>query len=321
MMRNQVTPKDILSNNHLLLDLLLPYLTITDMHHLRMVCSATRVDLSRGFRYHVCNRISEIIQGDGEEFLRRVGTVGGIISGSIIVQVLLNERWKSDIDVYVPTTVDQSDGLLSQLLLDSRESYTQDFQAKLGSQPYIFMQRYPLKTGFYQNVSNYHLVFDYRKILCNRAARNFSKQIQLRFWRGVQVIVVDHAWCYSTHEAVTRNFDIDVLMNTWDEKAKTLTVHNFKKLQKKLGFALTNSLLHHRIEKYIERGFTLNLPQLCWEKFSRRRPNVHVDSVIHSTGRTIQKGIDLRKTPVCQKISFLSKRPILFEMSLKQDRR
>ena len=85
------------------------YLHPKDIYNLRLInnqlSSTIKYDIINiNMRKHIRLRLFEIFEINTDKFLDLLEQNQGIISGSFILQSILNERWNgSDIDIYLPS--------------------------------------------------------------------------------------------------------------------------------------------------------------------------------------------------------------------------
>ena len=84
------------------------FVSIVDILMLRRVTKmALNIPICRMFRSRLIMRIQEICNVDKQLAKQLITTCNlheGVISGSIILQVLIGEKWNSDIDIFVHNT-------------------------------------------------------------------------------------------------------------------------------------------------------------------------------------------------------------------------
>jgi hypothetical protein len=233
------------------------FLPIVNILELRRVSSMfIKIPVVSIFRRRLIQRIMDICNvniADAISLIARCATRGGVISGSIILQVLIGEKWKSDIDIYVntrPKRFSKKDFLVSVLGLprdmvfkeyrnpmyppvddDNDEKSSSTVNTRGCEMP-------PLSVK-----SDYCLLYNYV----------WQKIDHCSKYNNIQVIGMDRDLSFSHHRATVEHFDMSIVSNSFFKN--TLEIWNLDALIVRKNVMLTLTTIK-RINKYILRGFS-----------------------------------------------------------------
>jgi hypothetical protein len=192
---------------------------------------------------------------DAQNLITSCDINGGVISGSVILQTLIGEQWDSDVDIFVNTmspTFKSKNFLISVIGAPSNielivmPEYTLMFDNDWSEHnPSIFTMFCSASYG--SSDTDYEIIYNYKWQIIN-----YSK------YDRIQVIGTARDSSVSSHQAVTRHFDMSIVCNTFVNK--TLEVLNLDTLLEKRG-SIFRDTSNERIDKYIDRGFDVYVPQ------------------------------------------------------------
>src|SRR5437667_102768 len=99
--------KDIVLFGDVFWNEIIKNLNISDLVHLRKVHPIYYIKITKEFIkekiiYSINQRLTRYFGENKEEFLNLLNKTGSVISGSFIIQCILNEEWESDVDIFIP---------------------------------------------------------------------------------------------------------------------------------------------------------------------------------------------------------------------------
>jgi hypothetical protein len=221
-------------------------------------------------------RVCNVTKRNAHMLLAACNLRGGVISGSIVLQVLLGEVWESDIDIYVNTRhklfytmeflvnvirVDPS----MELLRDKKENYISPSRSVITT----FECGIPL----YSNKSDYIILYNYAK-----------QHVDDCLYEKIQVIGTNRDTTISMHNATTSHFDMSIVSNSYFKG--TLEVFCREMLVAKKT-SILNIPKHGRIEKYTERGIS----------FTPIDYDTHYFNIRNSVMKEL-RGLQLKRDPI-----------------------
>ena len=190
-------------------------------------------------------RLTEMFFNDpkiAQEFLSILNETGAVISGSFLVQCLLNENWKSDVDIFVP-------------IIGNEITYTSNHNIKTKVDDFLFrvyhFYNYYAADRYSHHVSNkIRWIRDFADIDVKKDKKtNEAKHI----FQVILVNVEKDEIC----EFIRNSFDFDLVKNTFIKHK--LSVLNFEEIfSKNVRFKTGDRLglsIKRRV-KYEKRGFT-----------------------------------------------------------------
>jgi hypothetical protein len=193
-------------------------------------------------------RICDVTNADAVSLLAACAIRGGIISGSIILQVLTGDEWKSDIDIFVndrPEMFDRIEFLSNVIGIDRESVYTPSCYIHDGisdlSRNMEHVHARDLRIPPMAVKSSYSVIYNY-----DWQSTNHSK------YDNIQVIAIDRDLRLSHHDAVTEHFDMSIVSNSFFKNE--LEVWNLDKLISR-DVSAFRCIMANRLEKYKRRGF------------------------------------------------------------------
>ncbi len=217
------------------------HLSLIDLYNLSQTCKYynKNINIKHNIIDSIDSKLLEIFGKDFGAFKNVLRKTKGIISGSFIIQSILNTHWaNSDIDIYIPikgnviTKIEESGNIKTEM---------DDFM-------YSIMEwRDSLQYGSYPETFESDIVW----------VRTYKKQ-DAKY--NIQVILIDDNADY-IHEFIKEDFDLDICKNAyWNyENVDKINVTTLKGIVTKnttfsFGKRAIQSFL--RCEKYVSRGFS-----------------------------------------------------------------
>jgi len=243
------------------------FLPIVNILELRRISSMfIKIPVIRIFKQRLIKqimRICDVDKADATSLIARCDTRGGVISGSIILQVLIGEEWESDMDIFVntrPKMFSKKDFVVSVLGLPHNivfEEYISSFytQEQVGNdeekKSYPTVNTQNLDLPVWGAKSDYCLLYNYSR----QTADNSSK------YNKIQVIGMDRDLSFSHHRAAVEHFDLSIVSNSFFKN--TLEVWNLDMI---VSRKVTMFKLPHygRMDKYRQRGFSCTTNISVW---------------------------------------------------------
>lgn len=254
--------------------LLLNKLPLKDVYNFSQIVTNHKDFIYQRTILEIRKRLKEIFQDNLDEFLNLLQQTGAIISGSFILQCILNEYWESDIDIYFPI----QDNEIKETPSQNPTSEIDDFlyKSRMQMTGYFAANRYgsdvDLKIKWIRNYKK----LDEDKFY--KSYKHFSRSEIEKMGENnkytFQTILVDINKS-EMQNFIVNTFDFDICKNIFD--GNTLYIHNIKdiverKTQFKYSYRIQSSLL--RCKKYEGRGFEIigkNIP------YSEILENYHED--------------------------------------------
>ena len=244
------------------------------------------------------NRLKKVLGESYDEFVSVLSKTGAVISGSFIVQCLLNEDWNTDIDIFVPmignkigktdsnNPTTEVDDLLFQKFhmvdYEAGKRYGHDVNDKK-----IQWVRTFSKTPRYERDLNGY----YKQI------KNKDNENKIKEGYNFQVVLVDIER-EKLHDFIIGNFDFDIVKNTFNFIENNLKIFNLadifdKRTEFKVGNRFGSSI--ERCKRYEKRGFTFYNKNMSYERIFEINNNrskfrgVFVDLQIRDLRETDEK--------------------------------
>ena len=244
-----------------------------DLYYLAKTCQYYQKELEELFKRKIMNtiniRLSDFLGKNLKEFKNEMKTTGSFISGSFILQCILNETWNnSDIDVYTPiednTDVRKGD--------HSKEHQPSGFTTL---EYFLYMT---LEHKNYESAGQtYDPLFRMDKISIERVLEYEKKEAPNK-----QILQVIEIWTKNNITELkefVNSFDFDICKNFYyidNENNENLYICNLSNIFNRITefkykesiFGLNSSI--KRMKKYQDRGFkfsnlnTLNYEQLAF---------------------------------------------------------
>ena len=232
-----------------------PYLQFVDLYRLKCCnkylsrCCNLQSKLSNG----ISKRLCDIFEDNSNEFKALLEQTGAIVSGSFILQSILNENWNSDLDLYVP--MHQREKLCNFLYKNivMRNKYDDGYC-------------WTLEDLQYDDMQTCKIIYHPKIRVCNRY-RIDKHKAKIKLW----TVDDDHLETF-----ITNTTDLDICRNVYgitggNEYVKVFRIDQIidKRTEFKVGKYFTAGL--ERYFKYQARGFTFtNDLSLMFEKIVRR---------------------------------------------------
>ena len=229
-------------------------------------------------------RLKKVLGESYDEFVSVLSRTGAVISGSFIVQCLLNEDWNTDIDIFVP-------------MIGNKIGKTDSNNPTTEVDDLLFQKFHMVD---YQAGNRYGHDIDDEKI---QWVRTFSKtqvyrrDVHGRFERIIDVqreksgynfqVVLVNIEKEKLCDFIIENFDFDIVKNTYtffDNKLKILKLQEIfdKRTEFKVGTRLGSSV--QRAIRYEKKGFSFYNKNMPYDrifeiytngpKFSGGRPGI-----------------------------------------------
>lgn len=253
---------------------ILKYFNVVSVYRLKLTCKQYNEYIDENvFNEIIADKIEKRLKSyveDYDEFLIFMKSTKAFISGSFIIQTILDERFEgSDIDIYIPTANNKTELEVTQDFKDFAklsEYKFYDADAQMTSVKIHRLVNYfgpiPGQTEASQSYRWYSL-------------RSFYKNKYQLAERKLQLIYVDiDNDQQSIIDYLTEYYDFDICKNFYQNR-KVYTTKLNQIFNKQLNFKLSQ---HHwktdrtvdRAIKYQNRGFTIinnySLAELCKEK-------------------------------------------------------
>ena len=186
-------------------------------------------------KLRINKRLHDIFEDRTEQFKQIIEETGAIISGSFVLQCILNEKWKGDIDIY--TSINKNDYKNSDNKFVDNFSYTilDIFLAEI-------MDRNINVSGYWNTL--------HHKVKCVRTFEN-SKKVK------IHVIQLDIENYNELYDLIKYNYDYDIYKNIYyiEDLKDNISIYALNKiLTKETYFRLccswNTSII--RYQKYIE---------------------------------------------------------------------
>lgn len=234
------------------------YLPFMDFLTLRSVNKDFKLDVLWEFKKRmtrVIMRICDVSMEDACELQSRVIERGGVFSGSAVLQVLLDETWESDLDVYFHTGRDYerndiyrnvlkiSSDLLSDEELNVLKNQIGAYEEEEPSKKQEFVDVAELRKPTMSVKSSFSLSYDYRSKMVIGGHPHAKSP-----YDRIQIIECDT----QRHVPVWRDFDMSQVMNGY---GKDLEIYNVDMLRRREGTLFCRSTA--REKKYMGRGFEI----------------------------------------------------------------
>ena len=276
---------------------MLNYLNISDIMKVRELNKLYYKDITIDYIKQriikdVETRLAEIFGPYWMEFKEQCEKSGAIISGSFLIQCILNEDWKTDIDIYISSTINRekfkkmhhgakktsqkmreielwliNNGMINTRYMGSdryNEGISQDIRCVRN---YGFCREDKLEE--YKNVSPYDQYANY-----SRFVDQSKPQIQIiQVNRDIEEIL----------EFIMDNFDLDICKNAYISKGQKIYISNLNQIISKInctGFGYNSKLTLARYKKYMKYGF--KFPEISlkvYQKFIDRSEDFYLFSI------------------------------------------
>lgn len=230
----------------ILLHQLFPFLTPIDLFVLRQVNKGlktliTKTVIHEAIIRQVNSRLYKIFRNKTTEFKQAIRECKGIISGSFIIQCILNKFWKSDVDIYYPS---------------DDENYNKHINGHDIIETFLIANNY-------EDVSEYECNYDGEPDITNvssYAIKGFPDVIQL--------IKIENKKDIYKH--IISHFDLNICMNMYsidyDTGREQLYTHSlggiFNGVATYSGDYSEKGI--SRCHKYVQRGFYI--PRISLEQ-------------------------------------------------------
>jgi hypothetical protein len=255
-------------------NLIIGYLDMKDIYNISLVNRQFEkiIDgayIMKTIKSRIEGKLSLIFGKHYDAFVRMMVKYKAILSGSFILQCILNEKWNnSDIDVYVDQKYESS--------------FHKDFRriATYWDEDYDFM--YTRAFGHITNVSNFYIINPNEQIFSKGAIEGVTGTSYAKTTK-IQIVTINTSKDYSLIDH-TYNTGFNVCKNRliYNSKGKMqLYLKNYREaIMKTTTFTIENvDDFFYRIEKYSKRGFYFRPKYnrlLCLEYLFLRFRNIHV---------------------------------------------
>lgn len=177
---------------------------------------------------------------DAIELIAKVSERNGLFSGSSVLQVLLGELWEdSDIDIYFPANSPKYDSTMVHEILQLNKLYPV---------PISLYTDIPipntLKSPTHSFEANFYLDYNYK-----------WDKVEERVYSNVQIISHKKQIGRPYHLLATENFDLSIVMNSYD--GRKLEVYDFNKLKNRQSVVF-RVMSYNRVLKYKARNIEFN---------------------------------------------------------------
>ena len=240
------------------------------------------------------DRLVKLFGSDWKEFKEQLERAGAIISGSFIIQCILNEDWKTDIDIYITSTFSKekikrmsfggkrSAGKIQEIetwlmnhnFITTRyegsdrynEGISQDIRCVRN---YGFCEKNRLEE--YQNAAPYDKYADNSRFIDNNKPQIQIIQVNRRR-EEILGFILD-------------NFDLDICKNIYGVKNSQsyINIYNLNQIISKqncTGFGYNSKLTLARYKKYTNYGFRFpNISLNVYQKFIERPEDFYLFSL------------------------------------------
>jgi hypothetical protein len=232
------------------------FLPIVNILELRRVSSMfIKIPVVSIFRRRLIQRIMDICNvniADATSLIARCTTRGGVVSGSIILQVLIGEKWKSDIDIYVntrPKRFSKKDFLVSVLGLP-RDMVFKEYQNPMYPPENVDDEKSSSTVNTQGCATPSRGVKSDYRLLYNYVWQKIDHRSK---YNNIQVIGMDRDLSFSHHRATVEHFDMSIVSNSFFKNA--LEIWNLDALIGRKNVMLTYATFK-RVNKYVMRGFS-----------------------------------------------------------------
>ena len=243
-----------MANTYAFLALIPDWLNMIEILEMRRVCKLfTEIPVAKLFKRRLAQRIQEICEIPNIEAHRLLAVCHhrtGIISGSIILQVLFDTKYSnSDLDIFINTALPNIDthNVVCNMLdisLNTRMNYVDkpSMDDYCNNPEIIAAPTNPHKHRF-ATQHDYTLLYNYKL---------FKDSISKR--KNIQIIGINGSKYLSNHDLATNHFDLSIVSNSYCHGI--LEVYNLNNLIKRHGYAF-RGIKYERYQKYIKRGFSI----------------------------------------------------------------
>ena len=175
---------------------------------------------------------------DAIKLIANVRKCDGLFSGSSVLQVLLGEFWDgSDIDIYFPANSPNYDSTMLREIVQLNEPYTVPIALYGQHQQSLTTLGEPI----HSSEANFYLDYNYK-----------WDTEYVRTYSNIQIIKHTKQIGRSYHLLATENFDLSIVMNSYD--GHKLEIYNFDKLKNRRSVVFRSVKGPDRIEKYMDRN-------------------------------------------------------------------
>ena len=233
-------------------------LSSTDLFHLSETFKDHQDRMSNLIKSKTIKELEKILANEFgdlyQDFENLLGTTGSVISGSIIIQAMLNEYWENtDIDIFVP-------------MIGNNISYTEHRNPMTEIDDFMFSV---FKFVDYIAVGRYSDDIDNHIRFIRNFERKYGEQERNKKYR-IQIIIIDVSR-EDLPKFILENFDLDICKNILSfsvnsdlqkysaSHVKKLYTHALSEIvTKKTTFKIGNRIgsTVERCKRYEKRGFT-----------------------------------------------------------------
>jgi hypothetical protein len=204
--------------------IIMDYINLTDIYNLKKLFSLKIYDgyLDKKIVELIDYKLSLIFGDYYDLFKQFLDVTGSLISGSFIIQVLLNKTYKnSDIDIYFPEEASNSLINFARLLgtfINDRQTYSHDFRNK---------------------------ILDVNDLYLNGTKLQFIKMANDKIY-----------------DFIMDDFDIDICKNVFGVENEKMyaKIYNLDMLMNKTGNMKTDGIIMKNVDRYLKytkRGFNI----------------------------------------------------------------
>jgi len=227
------------------------YINSQDRYNLRLVCKLYHKYLPTPEQL-VYNNLSKIFGNYTSAFLEKLEQVGAIISGSFILESILEESWNGDIDIYL-----QSDDKYKFSILEN----------------FLY---YDLRSDHESSHSEYDFMNDEINIKYHiQIIRNYK-------YNNKNISIININYSNNSNDFIKDTFDFDILKNIYT-KNKLIMYNKDQVYSKTTQFKSTNCLSSSilRYNKYLSRGIIFNnIESITYEDINRYSNYIDLDHTI-----------------------------------------
>lgn len=236
-----------------------------------------RTLIKRSVLSEIENRLRDIFD-DLPQFLQILAKSKSVISGSFIIQCILNEYWNdTDIDIYIPIKGNNITGYTEN---DNPITIMEDYLYKT-----MKFTHYEAANRYGHDINTEKLIFNWIR---NYLKGNYSIQV-------IQVNIDENI--SEVKNFIHQTFDFDICKNIYNfaENQSYLSLYKMNQICSKMtkfkcAYRLGSSI--ERCKKYQKRGFVFtNLNKLSYEKLANKSPVPYGTGLNHVSIFKIRKGI------------------------------
>ena len=203
------------------------------------------ISVARVFRLRFITHLMRRCQCSRKDAIKIIANVrecDGLFSGSSVLQVLLDEFWDgSDIDIYFPANSPNYNSTMLCEILQLNKPYTV---------PVALYEQHnqsltTLGEPIHSSEANFYLDYNYK-----------WDTEHVRTYSNIQIISHTKQLGRSHHLLATENFDLSIVMNSYD--GRKLEIYDFNKLKNRRSVVFRSIRGPDRIEKYTDRNIKFN---------------------------------------------------------------